>query len=67
MPIYEYRCLTCEERFEVLQRMNEGNENLVCPSCGAPKPAKQFSAFAMSGSGNRSSSDNGCRTTSRFR
>lgn len=67
MPIYEYKCLACEERFEVLQRMGEGNENLICPTCGASKPVKQFSAFAMSSQGSGfSSSANSCSTTSRF-
>jgi putative FmdB family regulatory protein len=51
MPIYEYTCSACQHRFSVLQRMGEGNEQLVCEKCGAPKPVKQFSTFAASGGG----------------
>ena len=50
MPIYEYQCLDCGERFEVLQRMGEGSDGLTCPECGDERVTKQFSTFA-SGSG----------------
>jgi putative FmdB family regulatory protein len=51
MPIYEYTCTACRHRFSVLQRMGEGNEQLVCEKCGAPKPVKQFSTFAAGSGG----------------
>ena len=31
MPLYEYDCLKCRQRFEVLVR---GPQTIVCPSCG---------------------------------
>jgi hypothetical protein len=31
--------------------MGEGNEQLVCEKCGAPKPVKQFSTFAAGSAG----------------
>ena len=46
MPLYEYRCLNCDERFEVLQRMGEGSEGISCPSCRAPSIERQLSTFA---------------------
>jgi len=46
MPLYEYVCDGCGHRFEVLQRMGEGNGRLTCPRCGAARPAKQLSTFA---------------------
>ena len=46
MPIYEYQCLDCGQRFEVLQRMGEGADDLTCPDCGQKRVAKQFSTFA---------------------
>ena len=52
MPIYEYKCCTCEHRFSVLQRIGEENEHLRCEKCGEPKPIKQFSTFASCGSKN---------------
>jgi len=50
MPIYEYQCLDCGERFEVLQRMGAGGEGLTCPQCRKSRVTKQFSTFA-SGAG----------------
>jgi putative FmdB family regulatory protein len=49
MPIYEYRCRDCDARFEVLQRVGQGAEGLVCPRCGADRVEKQFSTFASLG------------------
>ena len=46
MPIYEYQCLDCGHRFEVLQRLGEGAEGLTCPDCGNDRVTKQFSTFA---------------------
>ena len=31
MPIYEYRCTQCEERFEVRQSFGEDGSKLNCP------------------------------------
>jgi putative FmdB family regulatory protein len=45
MPMYEYECRNCKERFEVLQKMGEGNEGLCCPKCNSDNPEKIFSAF----------------------
>lgn len=55
MPIYEYECGKCEERFEVIQGINEDTSNLQCPKCGADKPKKVMSGF-HSTSGKSSSS-----------
>ena len=33
MPIYEYRCLTCDWLFENLQRWNDDPPD--CPRCGS--------------------------------
>lgn len=45
MPIYEYECPKCNERFEVLQRINEDAAALRCPKCGADKPVRVLSGF----------------------
>jgi putative FmdB family regulatory protein len=45
MPIYEYECPKCKERFEVLQRINEDATALQCPKCGADKPKRVLSGF----------------------
>ncbi len=51
MPLYEYCCETCGERFEVLQRLGQGSEGVACPSCGGGDVARQLSTFAAASSG----------------
>ena len=41
MPIYEYRCTTCEARFEALVF---GNEKTTCPECRGDKLERLMSA-----------------------
>lgn len=45
MPIYEFRCSDCKKRFEKLCVMGETGASLICPSCGATKPARIMSSF----------------------
>ena len=47
MPMYEYTCKDCEERFEVLARSASAPAP-ICPSCGG-EVARQFSTFATVG------------------
>ena len=62
MPIYEYACMKCEEHFEELVRSED--QVVTCPSCGAGKVLKQFSAFAVHGASSKpsfgSASGGGC-------
>jgi putative FmdB family regulatory protein len=51
MPLYEYSCCDCGKRLEVLQRLGEGPEGLLCPNCGGGRLQKQFSTFAAHGGG----------------
>ncbi|MBM4143540.1 MAG: zinc ribbon domain-containing protein [Lentisphaerae bacterium] len=45
MPIYEYTCRKCGERFEYLaRRLNEAAPR--CPGCGASRPVKELSVFS---------------------
>ena len=52
MPIYEYRCESCEHRLEKLQRMSEGLL-IDCPECKRPTLKRLVSApaFRLKGSG----------------
>jgi putative FmdB family regulatory protein len=50
MPLYEYDCLKCGRRFEVLVR---GPEAVACPSCGHAELERVISAFAVSSDGIR--------------
>lgn len=51
MPLYEYRCDDCDHRFEVLQSLNAGTEELLCPKCGGEALEKLFSTFAANAQG----------------
>ena len=52
MPIYEYRCESCEHRLEKLQKMSEG-DLVDCPECKNPSLKRLVSAaaFRLKGSG----------------
>ena len=57
MPIYEYECVKCGERFELLRGMANSDSEIRCPKCGTEGPRRVSSVFAMgSSSGTCSSS-----------
>ena len=49
MPIYEYECAGCGEKFEVRQSLGEDGSKLNCPKCHAQNPRKVFSTFFSRG------------------
>ena len=49
MPIYEYRCVPCEQTFESLVRTPSDQPH--CPDCGASEVQKQFSVPAAAQNG----------------
>lgn len=64
MPIYEYRCLKCEEEFETLVL---GRDNDVCcPACQSKKLERLLSAcgFKSGGSFTPAKGSSGCATCS---
>jgi putative FmdB family regulatory protein len=54
MPIYEYICDSCSERFEKIV-INKQQE-ITCPKCSGKKATIQLSVFATAGAGSSSSS-----------
>ena len=50
MPIYEYECQQCGERFEYFRRFFEDEKEIKCPRCGAEKSRKVVSAFTRGSS-----------------
>ena len=62
MPIYEYQCAKCGERFEVRQSMGEDGSNLDCPKCHAQNPKRLFSSFFSPSSSISEPSDISCPT-----
>lgn len=53
MPIYEYRCTSCQHAFSKLQRISSTGQEIRCPQCGSIQTERQMSTFA---SGSSSSS-----------
>jgi putative FmdB family regulatory protein len=45
MPIYEFRCASCEKEFEALIPLARVDD-ATCPSCGAGKPRRLMSVIA---------------------
>jgi putative FmdB family regulatory protein len=52
MPLYEYRCESCDHQFEVIQKFSDP-PIAVCPKCAAGPVVKLMSspAFQFKGSG----------------
>jgi putative FmdB family regulatory protein len=48
VPIYEYTCESCKNKFEQLVRTMSGDAKVNCPQCGSPKTARSLSVFAVS-------------------
>lgn len=46
MPIYEYRCESCDHELEALQKMADAALT-DCPKCGEPALKKRVSAAAF--------------------
>jgi len=58
MPIYEYRCHNCGEKFETFQ-FTYGDSSAICVKCGSGNIERLMSGFA-SGSNSASPSAASC-------
>jgi putative FmdB family regulatory protein len=56
MPIYEYRCESCGDKFEKLVRRSTDVLDAGCPSCGEKHLEQQYSMFAARGGASSDSS-----------
>lgn len=50
MPLYEYRCMECETRFDALRAMSKANDPIACPKCGSEHTSRMISLFSAIGS-----------------
>ena len=50
MPIYEYECAKCGEKFELRRGLTDSDSEIKCPKCGTEAPKRIFSSFATGGS-----------------
>jgi putative FmdB family regulatory protein len=54
MPVYEYRCTECGEKFEKLVRSFTQQVIPTCPKCGSTGVNKAVSLFGVGGADNTS-------------
>lgn len=52
MPIYEYRCADCEQKFEKRRLMSQADDEIACPDCGSVHTSRGLSRFAAFSKGN---------------
>lgn len=57
MPLYEFACLSCQQKFE--QLVPSFRSEASCPKCGGHDVEKLLSTFAMSSSGGGSGRGSG--------
>ena len=50
MPIYEYECVKCGEKFELRRAIVDSDSEVKCPKCGDEHPRKVFSVFGIGSS-----------------
>ena len=64
MPIYEYTCEKCGNRFDKFVRSANTKQEITCPECGAEEVTKAFSVFGVSaGSASGASAGANCAPT----
>lgn len=71
MPIYEYKCNKCGNRFEQIVFPSDDENSFECGSCGSKDISRLVSAFSHgsssdSGSGLGSSLSSGCSPSGGF-
>ena len=57
MPLYEYRCQDCGEKFEKLTRIGSRDQEVTCPLCGSSRTKRAISLCATAGSGSAAGAD----------
>ena len=61
MPIFEYKCDKCDEKFELLKSASD-DSSAICPGCGSSDVSIVFSTFCSS----TNSPSGGCNPSSGF-
>lgn len=61
MPFYEYRCPSCEEIFEILQKIGAESSDVKCPKCGKGECDRVLSTASVhGGSTSQGGASGGC-------
>jgi len=65
MPIYEYHCKECENRFEAMIKFTEAHKLPACPECGSLNTHKLLSSIhSIFGSSQTNTSNTSCGSSS---
>ncbi|MGC9360611.1 MAG: FmdB family zinc ribbon protein [Anaerolineae bacterium] len=68
MPIYEYRCQDCGQRYDRRRPYADADAPAPCPACDSTRSQRMLSRFACTGGEQSSSGDSagcaGCSATS---
>jgi len=62
MPLYEYECTECGQRFERLVSLSEARQKMKCSKCGSKAVRKLMSVFATAGGQSQASECPTCPT-----
>lgn len=57
MPIYEYQCLKCSQRFELIQWAGSREMKVECPKCKDTHVQRVISMFSCAGGKGEAPSD----------
>ena len=60
MPVYDYRCEECDERFELFVRSMTEQHTFTCPKCGSQRIRKNISLFGIGSTGGSVTSAASC-------
>jgi putative FmdB family regulatory protein len=61
VPLYEYVCLDCRERFDALRPIAQADAPIVCRTCGGEHSSRTLSLFyAQSGGRAVAGTHSGC-------
>ena len=50
MPVYEYICLKCNQKFTLLQSLYPPERHTECPKCSSTEIKKIMSSFGLASS-----------------
>ncbi len=66
MPIYEFKCLKCEEFFELLVMSDDEETKMACPKCKTEDFERVMSTtnYAMTGGSSGAGTESGTTTRS---
>lgn len=66
MPIYEYVCLDCGERFELIRSMKEADSPIACEACESQHTSRMLALFNAHSAGRvvAGSQSGGCASCS---